>query len=63
MATRLFNRYLRRVIELSASDLHVTMAFFQVWHLLKPLRALFAPPIVWAVLRREVRLLWPRRNG
>ena len=50
LGTRLFNWYLRHVIGLTLSHPFVTAAFFQVWHLLKPLRSLFEPRIVWAVL-------------
>jgi len=53
LSTRLFNWYIRRVIGLSASDPLVAAAFFQVWHLLKPLVSLFEPRIVWAVVSRE----------
>ena len=53
-STRLFNWYLLRVIGLTASHPLVAAAFFQVWHLLKPLRSLFEPRIVWAVLSREL---------
>ena len=52
--TRLFSWYIRRVIGLTASHPLVAAAFFQVWHLLKPLRSLFEPRIVWAVLSREL---------
>ncbi|HLJ33990.1 MAG TPA: FAD-dependent monooxygenase [Ktedonobacteraceae bacterium] len=52
--TRLFNWYMRRVIGLAASNPLVTEAFFQVWHLRKPLRSLFDPRIVRAVLSREL---------
>ncbi len=52
LGTRLFNWYMRRVIGLAASNPLVTAAFFQVWHLLKPLRSLFEPHIVRAVLSR-----------
>jgi 2-polyprenyl-6-methoxyphenol hydroxylase-like FAD-dependent oxidoreductase len=54
LATRLFNWYIRRVIGLTASHPLVAAAFFQVWHLLKPLVSLFEPRIVWAVLSREL---------
>ena len=54
LGTRLFNWYIRRVIGLSASDPLVAAAFFQVWHLLKPLVSLFEPRIVWAVVSREL---------
>ena len=53
-STRLFNWYIRRVIGLTASHPLMAAAFFQVWHLLKPLRSLFEPRIVWAVLSREL---------
>jgi hypothetical protein len=54
LGTRLFNWYLRRVIGLTPSHPFVTAAFFQVWHLLKPLSSLFEPRIVWAVLSSEL---------
>ncbi len=54
LGTRLFNWYIRRVIGLTASHPLVAAAFFQVWHLLKPLRSLFEPRIAWAVLSREL---------
>ncbi len=54
LGTRLFNWYIRRVIGLTASHPLVAAAFFQAWHLLKPLRSLFEPRIVWAVLSREL---------
>src|SRR5436309_4835185 len=54
LGTRFFNWYIRRVIGLTASHPLVAAAFFQVWHLLKPLVSLFAPRIVWAVLNREL---------
>jgi 2-polyprenyl-6-methoxyphenol hydroxylase-like FAD-dependent oxidoreductase len=54
LGTRLFNWYIRRVIGLTASNPLVTAAFFQVWHLLKPLVSLFEPRIVWVVLSREL---------
>jgi len=51
---RLFSWYLHRVIGLTASHPLVAVAFFQVWHLLTPLRSLFEPRIVWAVLSRDM---------
>jgi hypothetical protein len=54
LGTRLFTWYIRRVIGLTASHPLVAAAFFQVWHLLTPLRSLFEPRIVWAVLSREL---------
>jgi 2-polyprenyl-6-methoxyphenol hydroxylase-like FAD-dependent oxidoreductase len=54
LGTRLFNWYIRRVIGLTASHPLVAAAFFQVWHLLKPLKSLFEPRIVWAVLSSEL---------
>ena len=54
LGTRLFNWYTRRVIGLTASNPLVAAAFFQVQHLRKPLRSLFAPRIVRAVLSREL---------
>jgi hypothetical protein len=54
LGTRFFNWYIRRVIGLTASHPLVAAAFFQVWHLLKPLGSLFEPRIVWAILSREL---------
>jgi 2-polyprenyl-6-methoxyphenol hydroxylase-like FAD-dependent oxidoreductase len=54
LSTRLFNWYLRRVIGLTVSHPSMAAAFFQVWHLLKPLSSLFEPRIVWSVLHREL---------
>jgi 2-polyprenyl-6-methoxyphenol hydroxylase-like FAD-dependent oxidoreductase len=51
---RLFNWYMRRVIRQTASHPRVAAAFFQVYHLLKPLSSLFEPRLVWAVLSREL---------
>ena len=56
--TRLFSWYLRHMIGLSASDPLAAAAFFQVWHLLKPLGSLFAPHIAWAVLNRVLLSPW-----
>ena len=50
--TRLFNWYIRHVIGLTTTDPFVAATFFQVSHLLKPLRSLFGPRMVWAVLGR-----------
>jgi 2-polyprenyl-6-methoxyphenol hydroxylase-like FAD-dependent oxidoreductase len=50
----LFNWYTRRVIELAASNPLVTVRFFQVRHLLKPLATLFHPRIVWAVMSKDL---------
>ncbi|HLZ56277.1 MAG TPA: FAD-dependent monooxygenase [Ktedonosporobacter sp.] len=54
LGTHLFNWYIRRVIGLTASHPPMAATFFQVWHLLKPLRSLFEPRIVWAVLSRSL---------
>ena len=54
LSTRLFNWYSSRVIRLTASNPLVTATFFQVQHRLKPLRALFDPRVVWAVLSSEL---------
>ena len=51
---RLFNWYIRRLIALTASDPLAAKAFFQIYHLLKPLRSLFVPHILWAVLTKEL---------
>lgn len=50
LGTRFFSWYLRRVVGRTASHPLVALAFFQVWHLLKPMQSLFEPRIVWAVL-------------
>jgi len=60
LAMRLFNWYIRRVVGLTESNLLTAAAFFQVWHLLKPLRSLFESRIVWAVLRRELVSRWQK---
>ncbi|HEY6285344.1 MAG TPA: hypothetical protein VIX20_06760, partial [Ktedonobacteraceae bacterium] len=54
LGTRLFSWYFRRVVGLTVSHPIVAVAFFQVWHLLKPMQSLFEPRIVWAVLSREL---------
>jgi 2-polyprenyl-6-methoxyphenol hydroxylase-like FAD-dependent oxidoreductase len=51
---RLLNRYMRRVIELTASDPRVTATLLRVRNLLKPLSTLFQPRIILAVLRQEL---------
>ncbi|HEV2583145.1 MAG TPA: FAD-dependent monooxygenase [Ktedonobacteraceae bacterium] len=60
LGTRLFTWYIRRVVGLTASRPQVAAAFFQVWHLLNPLRSLFEPRIFLAVLGRE--LLFSRQK-
>ena len=57
LRTRLFNWYSRRVIRLTASNPLVTATFFRVQHRLKPLRALFDPRVVLAVLSSELASL------
>ncbi len=54
LSIRLLNRYMRRVIELTASDQRVTVTLLRVRNLLKPLSTLFQPRIILAVLRREL---------
>jgi 2-polyprenyl-6-methoxyphenol hydroxylase-like FAD-dependent oxidoreductase len=49
---RLFNWYIRRLIALSPFDPLMAAAFFQIYHLLKPLRSLFTSRIMWAVLTK-----------
>jgi 2-polyprenyl-6-methoxyphenol hydroxylase-like FAD-dependent oxidoreductase len=49
--TRLFNWYIRHVISRTTSHPLVAAAYFQVSQLLQPVSSLFAPPIIWAVLR------------
>jgi len=52
--TRLLNRYMRRVIELTASDPGLAATVLRVRNLLNPLRALFLPRIILATLRQEL---------
>jgi 2-polyprenyl-6-methoxyphenol hydroxylase-like FAD-dependent oxidoreductase len=54
LSIRLLNRYMRRVIELTASDPRVTATLLRVRNLLKPLSTLFQPLIILAVLRQEL---------
>lgn len=54
LSIRLLNRYMRRVIELTASDPRVTATLLRVRNLLKPLSTLFRPRIILAVLRQEL---------
>ncbi len=54
LSIRLLNRYMRRVIELTASDQRVTTTLLRVRNLLKPLSTLFQPRIILAVLRQEL---------
>ena len=61
LGRHLFNWYICRVIGLTASHPFVTVAFFQVQHLLKPLVSLFKPRILWAVLSRELSW-WKKRR-
>ena len=57
LRTRLFNWYIRRVMGLTASDPLVAAALFQVSQLLKPLKTLFEPHIMRAVLSRTARTM------
>jgi hypothetical protein len=54
LSIRLLNRYMRRVIVLTASDPRVTATLLRVRNLLKPLSTLFQPHIILAVLRQEL---------
>ena len=54
LSIRLFNRYMRRVIELTASDPRMAATLLRVRNLLKPLSTLFQPRIILAVLRQEL---------
>jgi len=54
LSTRLLNRYMRRVIELTASDPHMAATVLRVRNLLKPLSTLFRPRTILAVLRQEL---------
>jgi 2-polyprenyl-6-methoxyphenol hydroxylase-like FAD-dependent oxidoreductase len=57
LSVRLLNRYMRRVIELAASDPQMAATLLRVRNLLKPLRALFQPRIILAVLHQELAVL------
>ncbi|HKV59878.1 MAG TPA: hypothetical protein VJO32_16420, partial [Ktedonobacteraceae bacterium] len=61
LSIRLLNRYMRRVIELTASEPNVTATLLQVRNLLKPLSALFQPRIILAVLRQELLAAFRRQ--
>ena len=50
----LLNRYMRRVIELTASEPRMTATLLRIRNLLKPLSTLFQPRIILAVLRQEL---------
>ena len=50
-ATRLTHRYMDRVLALSLQDIGVRRTFLEVFHMLKPPRALFGPSVVAKVLR------------
>jgi 2-polyprenyl-6-methoxyphenol hydroxylase-like FAD-dependent oxidoreductase len=50
----LLNWYMRRVIELTASEPRMTATLLRVRNLLKPLSTLFQPRIILAVLRQEL---------
>jgi 2-polyprenyl-6-methoxyphenol hydroxylase-like FAD-dependent oxidoreductase len=54
LSTRLLNRYMRRVIELTASDPRMAATLLRVRNLLKPLSTLFRPRIILAVLGQEL---------
>jgi len=54
LSIRLLNRYMRRVIELTASEPRMTATLLRVRNLLKPLSTLFQPRIILAVLRQEL---------
>jgi 2-polyprenyl-6-methoxyphenol hydroxylase-like FAD-dependent oxidoreductase len=54
LSIRLLNRYMRRVIELTASDPGMTATLLRVRNLLNPLSTLFQPRIILAVLRQEL---------
>jgi 2-polyprenyl-6-methoxyphenol hydroxylase-like FAD-dependent oxidoreductase len=57
LSIRLLNRYMRRVIELAASDQRVAATVLRVRNLLRPLSTLFQPRIILAVLRRDLAAL------
>ncbi len=54
LSIRLLNRYMRRVIELTASEPRMTATLLRVRNLLKPLSTLFQSRIILAVLRQEL---------
>ncbi|MGZ3627239.1 MAG: FAD-dependent oxidoreductase [Ktedonobacteraceae bacterium] len=54
LSTLLLNRYMRRVIELTASDPRMATTLLRVRNLLNPLSTLFRPRIILAVLRQEL---------
>jgi 2-polyprenyl-6-methoxyphenol hydroxylase-like FAD-dependent oxidoreductase len=54
LSIRLLNRYMRRMIELTASDPRMTATLLRVRNLLKPLPTLFQPRIILAVLCQEL---------
>ncbi len=49
---RFMHRYMDRVLELSTKDVAVRLTLLEVFNLLKPPTALFAPAIVKKVLRQ-----------
>jgi 2-polyprenyl-6-methoxyphenol hydroxylase-like FAD-dependent oxidoreductase len=57
LSVRLLNWYMRRVIELAASDQRVAATVLRVRNLLRPLSTLFQPRIILAVLRRDLAAL------
>jgi 2-polyprenyl-6-methoxyphenol hydroxylase-like FAD-dependent oxidoreductase len=59
LSTHLLNRYMRRVIELTASDPHMAATLLGVRNLIKPLSTLFRPRIILAVLRQELTSVRP----
>ena len=60
LSIRLLNWYMRRVIELAASNQRVAVTLLRVRNLLKPLSTLFQTRIILAVLRRELSA-WRRQ--
>jgi len=52
LAVRLVNAYVARLYRAARSDAEVALAFLKVVHLVAPPQTLFAPGIVWRVLRR-----------
>ena len=54
LSARLLNRYMRRIIELTASDPDMAATLLRVRNLLKPLSTLFRPRIILAVLHQEL---------
>jgi 2-polyprenyl-6-methoxyphenol hydroxylase-like FAD-dependent oxidoreductase len=55
LPVRLVNAYIARLYRVAPQDAHVARAFLEVVHMMKPPARLFAPGIVWRVLRGSAR--------